>query len=99
MFFTRGMTTIISSAPHTATNEAFLALKNFSIIVPGIGSYGIIQTFISFDGTLSARWTKIAIGILLFLFILFQRFLSQTSRFSSKAADISFVTPDEKISG
>lgn len=46
MFFTRGMTTIVSSAPHTATNEAFLALKNFSIIVPGIGSYGKSGNFI-----------------------------------------------------
>ncbi len=46
MFFTRGMTTIVSSAPHTATNEAFLALKNFSIIVPGIGFYGKSGNFI-----------------------------------------------------
>ena len=30
---------------------------------------GLIQTYINFDGTLSSWWTKIATGILLFLFI------------------------------
>ena len=33
----------------------------------------MIQTLISFDGTLSSWWTKIVIGLLLFAFILFQR--------------------------
>jgi simple sugar transport system permease protein len=37
---------------------------------------GLIQTFITFQGTLSSWWTKIVIGILLFVFILLQRYLS-----------------------
>ncbi len=39
----------------------------------GILIQGLIQTYIVFDGTLSSWWTKIAIGILLFLFIALQR--------------------------
>ncbi len=35
-----------------------------------------IQTYINFDGTLSSWWTKIAIGILLFIFIALQRGLT-----------------------
>jgi simple sugar transport system permease protein len=34
---------------------------------------GTIQTLIAFDGTLTSWWTKIVIGVLLFLFILLQR--------------------------
>jgi simple sugar transport system permease protein len=34
---------------------------------------GVIQTLISFDGTLTSWWTKIVIGVLLFLFIVAQR--------------------------
>lgn len=37
---------------------------------------GLIQTYINFDGTLSSWWTKIAIGILLFIFIALQRGLT-----------------------
>lgn len=39
MFFTRGMTTIVSKIPRTATNELFLELKDFYIDLPLIGSY------------------------------------------------------------
>lgn len=42
----------------------------------GVLIQGVIQTIISFEGTLSSWWTKIVIGLLLFLFILFQRVLS-----------------------
>jgi len=41
----------------------------------GVLIQGVIQTIISFEGTLSSWWTKIVIGLLLFLFILFQRLL------------------------
>ncbi len=34
---------------------------------------GVIQTLIAFDGTLTSWWTKIVIGVLLFLFIVVQR--------------------------
>ncbi len=39
----------------------------------GILIQGLIQTYIVFDGTLSSWWTKIVIGILLFVFIVLQR--------------------------
>jgi simple sugar transport system permease protein len=42
----------------------------------GVLILGLIQTFIIFQGTLSSWWTKIVIGILLFVFILLQRYLS-----------------------
>ncbi|TYP74522.1 galactofuranose ABC transporter, permease protein YjfF [Paenibacillus methanolicus] len=43
----------------------------------GVLIQGVIQTIISFEGTLSSWWTKIVIGLLLFVFILFQRLLSE----------------------
>ena len=43
----------------------------------GVMIQGLIQTIISFEGTLSSWWTKIVIGLLLFLFILLQRLLSE----------------------
>lgn len=39
----------------------------------GLMIQGLIQTYIVFDGTLSSWWTKIVIGILLFVFIVLQR--------------------------
>ncbi len=39
----------------------------------GLMIQGLIQTYIVFDGTLSSWWTKIVIGILLFIFIVLQR--------------------------
>ncbi|WP_320197827.1 galactofuranose ABC transporter, permease protein YjfF [Agrobacterium sp. rho-13.3] len=39
----------------------------------GLLIQGLIQTYIVFDGTLSSWWTKIVIGILLFIFIVLQR--------------------------
>lgn len=42
----------------------------------GVLIQGLIQTWINFDGTLSSWWTKIAIGILLFVFIALQRLLT-----------------------
>ncbi len=43
----------------------------------GVLILGLIQTFITFQGTLSSWWTKIVIGILLFIFILLQRYFSK----------------------
>ena len=37
---------------------------------------GIIQTLISFDGSLSSWWTRIVVGALLFVFCLLQRFFT-----------------------
>ena len=47
MFFTRGMTTIISKVPRTASNEAFNALKDLHIKLPGIGRYARNGNFIN----------------------------------------------------
>ncbi len=41
----------------------------------GVLILGIIQTGITFQGTLSSWWTRIAIGMLLLIFILLQRFI------------------------
>ncbi|KAB8189350.1 sugar ABC transporter permease YjfF [Nonomuraea phyllanthi] len=48
--------------------------------VLGVLVLGLIQTIISFEGTLSSWWTKIFIGMLLFAFILLQRLFSARSR-------------------
>ena len=39
MFFTRGMTTIVSRIPRTASNELFLELKDFYIDIPFLGTW------------------------------------------------------------
>ncbi|MCU1538382.1 MAG: Monosaccharide-transporting ATPase [Humibacillus sp.] len=46
----------------------------------GVLVLGVIQTLISFQGTLSSWWTKIAIGTLLLLFVVLQRVFSRTAR-------------------
>ncbi|MFZ6645365.1 galactofuranose ABC transporter, permease protein YjfF [Undibacterium sp. TJN25] len=42
----------------------------------GVLILGVIQTLISFDGTLSSWWTRIVIGMLLFIFCLVQRLMA-----------------------
>lgn len=37
MFFARGMTTIVNTNPFNVQNEAFVALKNTRVIIPGLG--------------------------------------------------------------
>ncbi len=46
MFFTRGMTTIVSKEPVTAKNAAFLAIKEAHLNIPGIGRYAKNGNFI-----------------------------------------------------
>ncbi|GAA3333838.1 hypothetical protein GCM10020331_099460 [Ectobacillus funiculus] len=41
----------------------------------GVLSMGVIQTIIMFEGTLSSWWTRIVIGVLLFIFIVLQRII------------------------
>ena len=45
----------------------------------GVLILGVIQTIITFQGTWSSWWTKIAIGLLLLGFILLQRFLQSSA--------------------
>ncbi|CAL9591169.1 galactofuranose ABC transporter, permease protein YjfF [Streptomyces sp. enrichment culture] len=42
----------------------------------GVLVLGMIQTVINFQGTLSSWWTRIVIGVLLFVFIVFQRLMT-----------------------
>ena len=46
----------------------------------GILVMGLIQTWISFDGTLNSWWTKIVIGVLVLVFICLQYWLSRNLR-------------------
>lgn len=45
----------------------------------GVLILGLIQTLITFQGTLSSWWTRIVIAILLFIFITLQTYLSKTA--------------------
>jgi len=47
--------------------------------VVGVLILGIIQTAITFEGTLSSWWTKVVIGVLLLLFVLPQRLLRKAA--------------------
>ena len=59
----------------------------------GVAIQGLIQTYINFDGTLSSWWTKIAIGILLFIFIALQRGLTVLWESRQNAA-VTRVNPE-----
>jgi simple sugar transport system permease protein len=50
--------------------------------VVGVLIFGIIQTAIAFQGTLSSWWTKIVIGVLLLAFILLQKII-QAKKFKT----------------
>ena len=43
----------------------------------GVLILGLIQTLIIFQGTLNSWWTRIAVGGLLFVFIVLQQFTSR----------------------
>ncbi len=53
----------------------------------GVMLLGLVQTYIIFDGTLSSWWTKIVIGVLLFLFIVLQRIIFAASAPGEKATE------------
>lgn len=46
MFFARGMTTIVHTNPFNVSNEAFVALKDTRVIVPGLGTYNRLGRYI-----------------------------------------------------
>jgi len=52
----------------------------------GVLIFGIIQTAISFQGTLSSWWTKVVIGGLMLLFIFVQKLLSRLASTAAAAA-------------
>lgn len=47
MFFARGMTTIVNTAPFNVANEAFVALKGTRINVPGMGSVNKLGKYVN----------------------------------------------------
>ncbi len=47
MFFARGMTTIVHTAPFNVENEAFVALKGTRINVPGFGSVNKLGNYVN----------------------------------------------------
>lgn len=47
MFFARGMTTIVNTNPFNVENEAFVALKETRIIVPGLGSINKLGKYVN----------------------------------------------------
>lgn len=53
----------------------------------GVLIFGTIQTALVFDGRLSSWWLRIAIGVLLLGFILFQRILSNLSRLAAESQE------------
>lgn len=46
MFFARGMTTIVNTNPFNVANEAFVALKETRIVVPGMGSVNKLGKYV-----------------------------------------------------
>lgn len=46
MFFARGMTTIVNTEPFNVQNEAFVALKDTRIVVPGLGTVNRIGKYV-----------------------------------------------------
>ncbi len=71
MFFTRGMTTIVSKVPRTATNEAFNELKDFYLDLPGIGHYARNGNFIN-------SYIEVGVIIVIVVFILLWAMLKWT---------------------
>lgn len=53
----------------------------------GLLILGLIQTMITFQGTLSSWWTRIAIGMLLLAFVLIQRFIQNRAQGGPQTAD------------
>ncbi|NBH73976.1 sugar ABC transporter permease YjfF [Clostridiaceae bacterium] len=47
MFFARGMTTIVHTAPFNVENEAFVALKDTRINVPGLGTVNKLGNYVN----------------------------------------------------
>lgn len=66
----------------------------------GVLILGIIQTLIMFDGTLSSWWTKIVIGLLLFVFCLMQRlFEARASKREGGFSAFAWLAPRAQRTG
>ena len=63
--------------------------------VLGVLVLGLIQTIISFEGTLSSWWTKIFIGLLLFAFIVLQRLIGVRGAWRPRSP--AWTRPDDGL--
>lgn len=64
MFFARGMTTIVNTKPFNVENEAFAALKNTRITIPGMGSYNKLGDYVN-------AYVEVGVVIALLVVIIF----------------------------
>jgi len=46
LFFARGMTTIVHTAPFNVENETFIHLKDTRVIIPGLGTYNRLGNYV-----------------------------------------------------
>lgn len=66
MFFARGMTTIVNTNPFNVENEAFVALKDARIVIPGLGSVNRLGNYID---------AKIEVGVVVALLVVLLLFV------------------------
>lgn len=66
MFFARGMTTIVNTNPFNVANEAFVALKDTRIVIPGLGSVNRLGAYID---------AKIEVGVVVALLVVAVMFI------------------------
>ncbi len=64
MFFARGMTTIVNTAPFNVENEAFVKLKDTRVIVPGFGSVNRLGNYVN-------AYVEIGVIVALLIVIIF----------------------------
>ena len=64
MFFARGMTTIVNTNPFNVENEAFVALKDTRITIPGMGSVNKIGKYVD-------AYIEIGVVVALIIVVLF----------------------------
>ncbi|MCQ2524824.1 MAG: sugar ABC transporter permease YjfF [Lachnospiraceae bacterium] len=67
MFFARGMTTIVNTKPFNVENEAFVALKNARIEVPGMGYYNKAGNYVAAYVEIGVIVALIIVALMFFL--------------------------------
>ena len=64
MFFARGMTTIVNTAPFNVENKSFVALKETRVIVPGFGTVNKLGKYVN-------AYVEVGVVVALLIVILF----------------------------
>ena len=67
MFFARGMTTIVHTAPFNVENAAFVALKDTRVVVPGMGSVNKVGKYVDAYVQIGAIVALLIVLILFFV--------------------------------